>query len=147
MGKNYFTQEQVEQLRKNKYVKHVSEKSITYNKEFKETFMLEYNNGKLPSIILAEMGFDTGILGRSRIHAITERFKKQSRRPEGFKDTRADSSGRPRTRDLSQEELIKRQKEQIEYLKQQVEFLSDLRRLEREAMWKASKSKKKKDSK
>ena len=44
MGKNYFTQEQVEQLRKNKYVKHVSEKSITYNKEFKETFMLEYNN-------------------------------------------------------------------------------------------------------
>ena len=75
MGKNYFTQEQVEQLRKNKYVKHVSEKSITYNKEFKETFMLEYNNGKLPSIILAEMGFDTGILGRSRIHAITERFK------------------------------------------------------------------------
>ena len=147
MGKNYFTQEQVEQLRKNKYVKKINKKSITYNKEFKETFMLEYNNGKLPSIILAEMGFDTGILGRSRIHAITERFKKQSRRPEGFKDTRTDSSGRPRTRDLSQEELIKRQKEQIEYLKQQVEFLSDLRRLEREAMWKASKSKKKKDSK
>ena len=29
MGKNYFTPEQVEQLRKNKYVKHVSEKSIT----------------------------------------------------------------------------------------------------------------------
>lgn len=41
MGKNYFTPEQVEQLRKNKYVKHVSEKAITYTEEFKEIFMFD----------------------------------------------------------------------------------------------------------
>lgn len=147
MGKNYFTPEQVELLRKNKYVKHVSEKSITYTEELKKIFINEYKCGNTPSAILIQMGFDVNILGRSRIHALTERFKKQSKRPEGLKDTRIDSSGRPRTRDLTQEELIKRQQDQIEYLKQQVEFLSDLRRLEREAMWKASKSKKRKDSK
>ena len=147
MGKNYFTPEQVEELRKNKYVKHVSEKAITYTEEFKEVFLLEYNSGKIPSQILTEMGFDIKVLGSSRVRKISERTKKQSLRPEGFKDTRADSSGRPRTKDLTQEELIERQKQEIEILKAKVEFLSLLRRAEREAAWKESKSKKKKSSK
>ena len=147
MGKNYFTPEQVEELRKNKYVKHVSEKAITYTEEFKEVFLLEYNSGKIPSQILTEMGFDIKVLGSSRVRKISERTKKQSLRPEGFKDTRADSSGRPRTKDLTQEELIERQKQEIEILKAKVEYLSLLRRAEREAAWKESKSKKKKSSK
>ena len=147
MGKNYFTPEQVEQLRKNKYVKHVSEKAITYTEEFKEFFMLEYNSGKLPSQILTEMGFDYKVLGEIRVNNITQRVKKQSIRPEGFKDTRSTESGRPRTKDLTQEELIERQKQEIEILKAKVEFLSLLRKAERKAAWKESKSKKKKSSK
>lgn len=146
MGKNYFTPEQVEELRKNKYVKHVSEKAITYTEEFKEKFILEYNSGKLPFQIITEMGFSYKVLGEKRVSNIANRLKKQSVRPEGFKDTRADSSGRPRTRDLTQEELIERQKQEIELLKAKVEYLSLLRRAEREASWKA-KSKKKKSSK
>ena len=148
MGKNYFTPEQVEQLRKNKYVKHVSEKAITYTEEFKEVFMMEYNSGKLPSQILTEMGFNYKVLGKRRIDNIVHTTKKQALRPEGFKDTRADNvnMGRPRTRDLSQEELIERQKQEIELLKAKVEYLSLLRRAEREANWK-EKSRKKKSSK
>lgn len=146
MGKNYFTPEQVEELRKNKYVKHVSEKAITYTEEFKETFMAEYNLGKFPSQILMEMGFDYRVLGESRVNNIVQLSKKQSIRPEGFKDTRSTESGRPRTKDLTQEELIERQKQEIELLKAKVEYLSLLRRAEREADWKA-KSKKKKSSK
>ena len=147
MGKNYFTLEQVEQLRKNKYVKHVSEKAITYTEEFKEVFMMEYNSGKLPSQILTEMGFDCKVLGEARVDGISRRTRIQSIRPEGFKDTRSTESGRPRTRDLTKEELIERQKQEIEVLKAKVEFLSLLRRAEREATWKESKSKKKKSSK
>ena len=147
MGKNYFTPEQVEQLRKNKYVKHVSEKAITYTEEFKEVFMMEYNSGKLPSQILTEMGFDCKVLGEARVDGISRRTRIQSIRPEGFKDTRSTESGRTRTRDLTKEELIERQKQEIEVLKAKVEFLSLLRRAEREAAWKESKSKKKKSSK
>lgn len=147
MGKNYFTPEQVEELRKNKYVKHVSEKAITYTEEFKETFMLEYETGKTRSQILIEMGFDPKMLGTSRIRNISYMTRKQAKRPEGFKDTRSTESGRPRTKDLTQEELIERQKQEIEVLKAKVEFLSLLRRAEREAAWKESKSKKKKSSK
>ncbi len=148
MSKNYFTPEQVEELRKNKYVKKVSEKAITYTEEFKEKFILEYNSGKLPFQILTEMGFNYKVLGEKRVSNITNRLKKQAIRPEGFKDTRANNvnMGRPRTRDLTQEELIERQKQEIELLKAKVEYLSLLRRAEREADWKA-KSKKKKSSK
>lgn len=147
MGKNYFTPEQVEQLRNNKYVKQVSEKAITYTEEFKEIFILEYKTGKLPSQILAEMGFDSKVLGKSRIDNISKNIRKQSKRPEGFKDTRSTESGRPRERELTQEELIERQKQEIEILKAKVEYLSLLRKAEREAAWKESKSKKKKSSK
>ena len=149
MGKNYFTPEQVEQLRQNKYVKNVSEKAITYTEEFKEVFLLEYNEGKLPSQILDEMGFDYKVLGERRVSNITQAVKKQAVRPEGFKDTRTDNPnmGRPSTKDLTAEEIIAKQKAEIELLKAKVEFLSDLKRLEREAMWAVSKSKKKKSSK
>lgn len=140
MGRNHFTLEQIEVLRKNKYVKRVSEKGITYTEEFKEIFLIEYKSGHLPSQILSRLGFDPKALGPSRIGNITKRIMKQAKRADGFKDTRAENSGRPSVKDLSEAEMIKRQKDQIEYLKQQVEFLSDLRRLEREAMWKKSKS-------
>ena len=40
MGVNYFTDEQVEELRKNPYVKKVSEKGITYEESFKESFFV-----------------------------------------------------------------------------------------------------------
>ena len=76
MGKNYFTPEQVEELRKNKYVKNVSEKAITYTEEFKEVFLLEYNEGKLPSQILTEMGFDYKVLGERRVSNITQAVKR-----------------------------------------------------------------------
>lgn len=149
MGNKYFTNEQVEELKKNKYVKKVSKKAITYTEEFKERFLLEYNCGKLPSQILSEMGFDIKALGERRVSNIVQRIKEQSLRPEGFKDTRVDNPnmGRPTTRDLTSAEIIAKQKAEIEMLKAKVEYLSDLKRLEREAMWKESKSKKKKSSK
>ena len=147
MSKNYFTPEQVEQLKKNKYVKHVSEKAITYTEEFKEVFMMEYNSGKLRSQILIEMGFDPKVLGVARIKSISDRTRKQAKRPEGFKDTRSTESGRPLERELSPEEQMERLKQENEILKAKVEFLSLLRRVEREAAWKESKSKKKKSSK
>lgn len=64
MGKNYFTEEQQSELRKNPYIQKESMKSITYTKEFKEEFKEEYHMGKLPSQILSDMGIDHHILGK-----------------------------------------------------------------------------------
>lgn len=67
MGKNYFTDEQVKQLKMNQYAKHVSNKAITYTDEFKITFTEKYLEGNPPSVVLREMGFNPHILGKKRI--------------------------------------------------------------------------------
>lgn len=128
-----FTLEQIEQLEKNPNVKKVSEKSITYTESFKEHFVIEYNRGKLPSIIFEEAGFNVHVLG-VRIKSASYRWKQQTKRLEGLKDTRKGGSGRPRTRDLTDAEIIRRQKAQIELLKQERDFLLELKRLERMAI-------------
>ena len=87
MGKNYFTDEQLEVLLKNPYVKSASYKAITYTEEFKAYFVEEYEAGKTPSVILRNSGFDVGALGRERIDNISLRFRNMSKREEGFSDT------------------------------------------------------------
>lgn len=67
MGKNYFIDEQVQQLQLNPYVKNVSNKAITYTDEFKVVFTEKYLQGNPPSVILRGMGFDPHILGKKRI--------------------------------------------------------------------------------
>jgi len=56
MGKNRFTKEQQDELRKNPYIIKVSDTTITYTKEFKERFEQEYRSGKSPSQILTDSG-------------------------------------------------------------------------------------------
>lgn len=128
---------------RNKYVKSASYKSITYTEEFREYFILEYEAGKLPVEILQSCGFDVVALGRCRINAISKRFRKMSKREEGFRDTRKNSSGRPRTKELTPEEQIARLKHQIEYLKQENEYLKKINFVNRQAQWKFKQSQKK----
>ena len=143
MGIHYFTDEQVKQLRENSNVKRVSHKAITYTKEFKERFIEENEQGK-PSIeIFKEAGFNVDVLGLSRIKSSGKRWRNQSKRLEGLKDTRKGGSGRPRTKHLTKDEIIERQKAEIEYLKQERNFLLELKRLERLAIKKEKSSHKK----
>jgi hypothetical protein len=134
-----FIEKEIEELRNNPNVKNVTEKAITYTKEFKEYFIREYNKGRQIREIYEEAGFDVEILGE-RIKKSTYRWKQQSKRLEGLKDTRKGGSGRPRTRHLTKDELIKRQKAEIAYLKQERDFLLELKRLERMAIKKEKSS-------
>ncbi len=134
MGVNYFTDEQVEQLRKNPYVKKVSEKGITYKESFKELFMIEYESGKGPHQIFREAGFDTAALGERRIKGFCSRTKAQSKRDTGFEDQRKHSSGRPRTKDLTDEEKIQRLELKIKTLKQENDFLKRVRYINRKQL-------------
>ena len=47
MSKKTFTDLEMLDLSKNKYVKNVTSKGITYTNEFKLQFIAEYENGKL----------------------------------------------------------------------------------------------------
>lgn len=63
MERNYFTNEEIEILSKNNYVKKVTNKTISFTKEFKELFIEESNKGKGPTRIFIEQGFSPYILG------------------------------------------------------------------------------------
>lgn len=143
MGKKYFTDEQLEVLLKNPYVKRASSKAITYTEEFKAHFVEEYEAGKTPSEILRNAGFDVSALGRQRIDNISRRFRNMSKRKEGFRDTRKGSSGRPLTKHLTSDEQIARLQHQVKYLKQENEFLKKINFLDRQAQWKHKQNQKK----
>jgi hypothetical protein len=142
MGIYYFTDEQVLKLSRNPNVKKVSNKSITYQEAFKEHFIEANRNGKSTREIFIESGFEVEVLGVDRVDSCGKRWRVQSNRLEGLKDTRKGGSGRPRTKHLSQDEIIERQKAEIEYLKQERNFLLELKRLERQAIRKQKLSQK-----
>ena len=141
MGANYFTDEEVEFLKKNKYVKKVSNKGITYTLDFKELFILEYGS-KMVTQIFEDAGLPKSILGAKRIEQCSYRWRKMEKERCSLEDTRKNSSGRPITRELTLEEIIEKQNIKIETLKQEIEFLRQIRRLERRHQPKKSPSEK-----
>ena len=126
MGVNYFSKEQVKELSENPFVLKVSETAITYSEEFREQFYIMYIGGMSPTNIMREMGFDVIALGERRIANIVQRVKNMAEKG-CFKDTRTDSSGRPRTKEMTPEEEIAYLRHKVEYQKQQIEALKKFR--------------------
>ena len=141
MSVNYFTDQQVAELRKNPYVKNVSNKAITYEEKFKEYFYLEKAKGFTPSQIFEKAGFDIKVVGQSRIIQFSRRIKIQAARDEGFSDTRKGKSGRHAKKALTDEEIIKRLKQKNKILQQENDFLKRVRFINKKQILKASKMK------
>ena len=141
MGVNYFTKEQVEQLRVNPYVVSVTEKYINYTEEFKELFLIDYEQGMRASSIFSKYGFDPHILGERRRANFVQRIKAESQRSDGFKDTRKGNSGRPSTKNLTPEEEIARLKHRNIILQQENDFLKRVRFINKKQLSKLQKIK------
>ena len=141
MSVNYFTDQQVVELRKNPYVKNVSNKAITYEEKFKEYFYLEKAKGFTPSQIFEKAGFDIKVVGQSRITQFSRRIKIQAARDEGFSDTRKGKSGRHAKKALTDEEIIERLKQKNKILQQENDFLKRVRFINKKQILKASKMK------
>lgn len=75
MGRGKLTKEEVEILKENPYVKDVNENRVMYTEEFKHRFINEYFNGKAPTAIFVEAGFDVRILGSKRIERASARWR------------------------------------------------------------------------
>lgn len=75
MSKELFTSEEIELLSKNKYVKNVTDKAITYTDEFKILFIAERSKGKLPIHIFQDARFDIDVIGNNRIWCASKRWR------------------------------------------------------------------------
>ena len=133
MGVNYFTDEQLVELRANPYVDQASHKAITYSEAFKQHFIIEWQNGKFPTEIFRNAGFEPTVLGGERINNFSRRVRKMNERVEGFTDLRTQNAGRPRTKDFTSEEKIKYLEHQVALQKQQIEALKKTNSLNRKA--------------
>lgn len=134
MGIHYFSDEQVEELRKNPYVDKVSHKAITYSAFFKQHAKQELDKGKLPTQIFQEADFDPKVLGRQRIRTFTRRVRKMAEREEGFTDLRSVHSGKRQTKVRTPEEEIAHLKHQIPLQTQQIEALKKMNFIHRKVV-------------
>ena len=132
--KNFFTQEQMEQLLKNPYVKHVTPSTVRFTEEFKRYYYQKHTSGMLVRDIFLECGIDPDILGESRIDGFCYTINKQAKRDTGFTDNRQNNYRRPaKTGEETVDIRIKQLEHELAYTRQEVEFLKKLQMADMEA--------------
>ena len=101
MSKIIYTDDQIEQLLKNKNIAMCSERSITYGNKFKIRAVKLYNQGLTSTEIFKQAGFDCNVIGKKKAVDCIRRWKRTIKKKgiKGLKETRG-KSGRPKTKDL-----------------------------------------------
>ena len=123
MSKKLFTNVQVKKLSKNKWIKKVTNKGITYTNEFKYKLVKECENyKKFPQEVFRECGIDPEIVGKGRIEASAHRWRKQLNYIGKITDTRTTNSGNTLKRELSDKEKLERAEARIKLLEAENEL-------------------------
>ena len=135
----HFTDDQVRMLRSNPWVKSATPRCISFTKEFMEEFISLHSKGQTRYEIFESHGLPVEVIGKKRIKNATHNWITKSNSGVELSD---EKRGRPRTRDLTQEEIIARQQAKIEMLQQENDFLRQIRGLERRHQPSKSPSKK-----
>lgn len=137
MSKITFNEHQRRILDVNPNVKSVSDRSIQYDPEFKLLAVKENQNGKSPSQIFTENGFDLEMIGTKKAAQSLSRWRKtyELHGEKGFFEERRGkgSAGRPSIKELSPEKKLEKAEARIKYLEAEVELLKKLEELERQA--------------
>ena len=130
MSISQFTDEQIALLKANPYTYHVTARQIAFTKEFKEIFWTEYQNRMTPRNIFKKYGYDTDILGATRITGFQQSLKRETEaglpfyegsRPPGLKkELISNDDGSPTA------ETFKDMQHRLEYLEQEMDFLKKI---------------------
>jgi hypothetical protein len=132
MSKRRFTQEQVKELLQNKNVETCSEKSISYNKDFKVLAIRQKQEGLSNMEIFKQAGFNVDLIGHETPESCIKRWKRVFNIKglnELFIETRGrGGGGRPKTNWQNEKEKIKYLETQVAYLKAENDFLAKLRK-------------------
>lgn len=133
MSKKQFTEQEIEILKENQYVKRVGPKGITYTDEMKHFAIVEWEKGVNSTQIFRNAGFNPKIIGDYRIKSAMRRWRKAYKKSGvmGLQDTRKKKSGRPLERELSLEEENERLRAKNKFLEVQLEFQKKLDMIER----------------
>ena len=124
MAKILFTDIQVKKLNKNKWIKNITNKEITYTDEFKYKLVKECENyKKFPQDVFSECGIDPEIVGKARIRNAAYKWRKKINSTGEITDTRKTNSGNILKRELSDKEKLERAEAKIKLLEAENELL------------------------
>lgn len=136
MSKKIYSDKDQKILSENINIAKVSDKAVTYTREFKVKTVKEYlENHKSLKQIFIEAGINIDILGRDKPNECLKRWKNSSKKygiESLMSETRGvNATGRPSTRELSVEEKLQRAEAKIAFLQAENEFLKKLKALKR----------------
>lgn len=133
MKRKKFTDQEVEILLENPNILKVGRNNVTYTSDFKLKAIKDYNNGKFPIEIFIEAGIPIDILNRKNAKKCISRWKEiLSKQGEtALLEEQRGKLGRPRVKELTTEEKLKKAESRIAYLEAENEFLKKLKALER----------------
>jgi transposase len=126
-----FTDQEKEILLQNQNILKIRDSKITYKSEFKLKAIKEYNKGKFPMQIFVDAGINIGILGSENPGRCLDRWRRTFKKHGeiGLLDEQRGKTGRPRIKELSTDEQLKKAKERIAYLEAENDFLKKLKAL------------------
>lgn len=127
MSRKSYSPEEISLISSCPYVKSVTPKMVRYTAEFMGIFREETLAGKYGGDVFRDHGLPIDTIGWQSIRQTINNWNLKISRGQVL----TDRTGRPRTRDLTQEEVIARQRAKIEMLQQENDFLRQIRRLER----------------
>ena len=131
MSKRRFSPKQIKELRQNKCVAKCSDKAITYSKDFKVKAVHRFEDaGASAKQIFADAGLPANLVGQ---HTAKNCIRSWARlaRIKGIEslavETRGRGGGRPKTKNVTAADKIKRLEAKVAYLKAENDFLAALR--------------------
>ena len=131
MGWKSFSDEEILELKSNKYTHTVSTATISFTAEFKEKFWAMYKTGYKPKQIFRQLGYNPDILGQNRIGGIRAHIREQALSAEGFHEGRRELIFKRPIEEYAEmppsRAIIKIMNE-LAYLRQEVEFIKKLRK-------------------
>ena len=132
--KNSLSKREVELLRRNPYVKSVTESTVTFTEDFKQMAYEAKAKGVSVTETMRKNGIDPEILGEKRIENFSYLLNKKAKSPEGFKDHRSENYHRS-TKDGEEtvEERLRQLEHELAYTRQEVAFLKKLQAVNMEA--------------
>lgn len=130
MSKRMFSGDQIKEIAGNTNVVRCSQRSITYKEEFKRQAVLLHGQGMSPQEIFRQAGFPLAVIGRDTPGECIERWNETVRKKgtTGLAESRGGHGGRkPKPKDASDSDRIKRLEAENAYLKGENAFLARLR--------------------
>ena len=125
MKRNVFTEEEIEQLRKNPYTYEVNRRTISFTAEFKEAFLQLFEDGMTAKQAVEELGYSAEMLKGPRINSLKKGILSQiarSGKPHSGRYLGAKSMDTEHKTEAPPDEMT-HMKIKIRHLEQQIEFL------------------------